>query len=49
MCVCVVLLDDLEQGPVQLGEDLIAVFKFKADIVGLDPGYVLKQDKRQNK
>lgn len=39
MGVC--LLDDLEKGSVQLGEDLVAVFQLKTNIVGLHPGYVL--------
>lgn len=41
------LLDHLEEGSVKLSEDLVAVFKFKADVVGLDPSYVLETNKRQ--
>lgn len=39
------LLDDLEERPVKLGKYLIAVFKLKANIVGLHPGYVLNKEK----
>lgn len=38
------LLDDLEERPVKLGKYLVAVFKLKANIVGLHPGYVLKKE-----
>lgn len=37
------LLDDLEECSVKLGEDLIAVFKLKANVVGLHPCYVLNR------
>lgn len=39
--VGVCLLDDLKKCPVELGEDLIAVFQLKANVVGLHPGNVL--------
>lgn len=35
------LLDDLEKCSVKLGEDLVAVFQLKANVVGLHPGDVL--------
>lgn len=38
------LLDNLEECSVELGEDLVAVFKLKANIVGLHPGYVLNTE-----
>ncbi len=37
------LLDDLEECSVKLGEYLVAVFKLKANIVGLHPRYVLNK------
>lgn len=40
------LLDDLEERSVKLGENLIAVFKLKANIVGLHPRYVLNKKRR---
>lgn len=35
------LLDDLEKCSVELGEDLVAVFQLKANVVGFHPGDVL--------
>lgn len=41
------LLDDLEERSVKLGKYLIAVFKLKANIVGLHPCYVLNKEGRK--
>lgn len=41
------LLNDLEQCSVKLCENLIAVFKLKANIVGLHPGYILNKKGRE--
>lgn len=42
-------LDDLEESSVELGENLVAVFKLKANIVGFHPCDVLGFKKRKKK
>lgn len=37
------LLDDLKERPVKLGENFIAVFKLKTNVVRLHPSYVLQK------
>lgn len=47
--VGVCLLDDLEKCSVELGEDLVAVFQLKANVVGLHPGNVLNTQQSPHK